>query len=274
MDSFSRNFIIATVAVTAASAGFIILTSDSFFDNFLALIAVLVVYPCTMAGLYFFLEGRNHRWINGMDWTSMTERERRNAASYVGLFMTIGCIVLCISVPLTLSSFVLGIILIVCSVVVMLVPFLTQEKAKSKQFVERSAGRKAMIFIAVSVIAIVPTVGVGMLGFSTETVEVEFLDTQIHVRAPMFDYTFDYDTIEDLEMDPDFDKGSRVAGYGTPTISSGTFNNAQFGNYKLASYTQVDPCIFFLYEGKYYAFNQSDDLLTQQVYDRLSGLVG
>ena len=128
---------------------------------------------------------------------------------------------------------------------------------------------KAAIFMVFTLLAIVPMTALGVSQFSQEVVDVEFLDDEVHIQAQVFNYHFKYESIEDLDIDPEFDKGKRIAGYGTPTICSGTFKNDVFGSYKLASYTQVKPCIFFLYEGKYYAFNQGSDELTQQAYEQL-----
>ena len=50
-------------------------------------------------------------------------------------------------------------------------------------------------------------------------------------------------------------------------------SNGALGNYKLASYTQVNPCIFFLYEGKYYAFNQGSVEFTEQAFEMLKSKI-
>jgi len=152
-------------------------------------------------------------------------------------------------------------------------PFVMQDRAKSKEFVERSTNAKIAVFLVFSLLAIVPMTVLGTSEFSQETVDVEFMDDKVHIQAPMFNYTFEYDKIEQLEMDPNFDKGTRIGGYSTPTICSGTFKNDAFGNYKLASYTQVNPCIFFLYEGKYYAFNQASAELTEQAFEMLKSKI-
>ena len=269
MTPYSRNYLLATAAVTIITVVAVLLTSDSFLDNLLVIIAVGVTYPCTMLGLYLFLEGKDYRWINGPDWVSMTDQERINAVSYIGIYMVIGCILLGLAIVSMFANFVIGIVLIVVSVVIMVAPILRKDRMRSFHFVQRSTAKKMGIFIAVSVIAIVPCTAIGLSEFTTETVIVEIGEDGLHIKAPMVDKSFDYDKIQDLEIDPDFDKGTRIAGYGTPTICSGTFSNGQFGTYTLASYTKVKPCVFFLYDGDYYAFNQADNEKTQQVYEEL-----
>lgn len=269
MDTRLRNYILATLSIIVISLAVIMLLSVDFMDALLPVIGILVVYPCVIMGVYFYLEGKGYRWINGIDWTSMSEQERINACSYVGFYMAIGCVILGIAMGAILSNFIIAIILIVVSIIIIIAGCVMPERAMAKKFVERSPSSKAAIFMVFTLLAIVPMTALGVSQFSQEVVDVEFLDDEVHIQAPMFNYHFNYESIEDLDIDSDFDKGKRIAGYGTPTICSGTFKNDVFGNYKLASYTQVKPCIFFLYEGKYYAFNQGSDELTQQAYEQL-----
>ena len=269
MTPYSRNFLLATAAVTAVTVAALIFVSSSFAEHLLVIVSVLIMYPCIMAGVYLYLEGGSYKWISGIDWLSLTEQERISVASRVGLYMAIGCTIICWAIVLMLANFVIGIVLIAVGIAIMAIPYLSKEAMKRRPFIQRSAAKKAGVFVAVSVIAIVPTLAIGLSEFTAEAVIVEFEENGLHVKAPMVDEHFDYDKIEQLNLDPDFEKGMRIAGYATPTICSGTFSNKQFGDYTLASYTNVDPCISFSYDGEYYAFNQSDSEKTQKAYDEL-----
>ena len=264
---------LATLLVMAVSLVAVMLVTEDFFDGFLTIIGILIIYPCVILGVYFYLEGKGYRWISGMDWSAMSDREKTNACSYIGFYLAIGCVLLGISIVCMLINFIIAIILMVVSIIIMLIPFVMQDRAKSKEFVERSTNAKIAVFLVFSLLAIVPMTVLGTSEFSQETVDVEFMDDKVHIQAPMFNYTFEYDKIEQLEMDPNFDKGTRIGGYATPTICSGAFSNGALGNYKLASYTQVKPCIFFLYEGKYYAFNQASAELTEQAFEMLKSKI-
>ncbi len=269
MDARVRNYILATLLVMAVSLVAVMLVTEDFYDGFLTIIGILIVYPCVILGVYIYLEGTGYRWINGIDWSSMTEQERTNTCSYVGFYLAVGCLILGIAISCMLINFIIAIILLVVAVILIMAACVSTERAASKKFVERSVNSKIAVFLVFSVLTIAPIMVLGSTEFTQEAVNVEFDENNVHIQAPMFNYHFEYDLIEDLEFDPDFDKGKRIAGYGTPTICSGTFNNGAFGNYMLASYTRVDPCIFFLYEGEYYAFNQATDELTQQAYEQL-----
>ena len=271
MDSVLRSYVIATVAaVLVYLAAFII-----FFDvaeDIMVLICI-ALFPVSAMGLYIFLEGRGERWVNGMDWVSMDEKSRRNALSYMGKYLVAGMVMLSIAISVILASLIVGIVLIILSTAIIIVPVARVEKAMDTQFVERGKGTKALAFIVVSVLCIAPSMAIAGMDFTTDSITVEFQEDGIYIKGPMYSGLYEYDSIEQLEYDPDFDKGSRQIGYGTPTISCGKFKNYEFGSYYLYSYTQVKPCAFFLYDGTYRAFNLSDEQQTWAAYKQLRSLV-
>ena len=269
MDSVLRNYVLGALLAIVAVIAYVLLTKQEAVDSFMVFIVALVTYPLAVVGLYMFLEGKGHRYINGMDWSSMNDRERLNAVSYLGRYMIVSMILLSFSLVIMMNSFIIGIILLVCSIIVVVIPVIRQDTAKATAYISRGATTKVSAFLVVTAICIVPSIVLSDIGWSSDTVTVEFEENKLHVSAPMVNKYFDYDKIEELEIDPDFDKGTRIGGYGTPTICSGKFSNDVFGRYTLASYTKVQPCVFFKYDGEYFAFNQADDELTQAAYETL-----
>jgi hypothetical protein len=267
MDSVSRNYMLATiVGLIVLIAVYLVILDTT--ESFLILVDI-VLYPCAVLGLYLFLEGRGERMINGIDFSSMGPEARKSASSRVGLYMTVSMVILCFAVSIIADHILLGFLLMGVSIVIIVASLIGVEKASSKPFITRSTTVKAVAFVCVTVLCVLPGVLVSASGVSSEAVTVEFLDDGVRIKAPMEDHTFAYDSIDQLTYDPDFEKGSRIWGYGTPNISSGTFKNDAFGRYTLMSYTKVDPCVFFFYEGEYYAFNQSTDGLTESAYEEL-----
>ena len=49
-----------------------------------------------------------------------------------------------------------------------------------------------------------------------------------------------YDEVESIELRDDFNVGSRIFGFGSPRLSTGTFETAEFGRYTLYAYTKAD----------------------------------
>ncbi len=269
MDSPFKEYAIATIAIILAVCIVELLIMDSWLDLIMTAILMTCGYVCLVLGLYMFLEAKGEKNINGMDWSSMTEEEIRNVLSYWGLFMIIGSILLMLALAVIMSYITYGIALIVASVAFPVAPLAVRNRAKKKPFVPRARGTKITVFALATVIAVVPSVYILNYVENEEAISIEFTDSQLVIRAPMANGTYDYSGIEELTLDPDFDKGKRIMGYGTTVICSGTYDNSAFGQYTLASYTKVDSCIFFHYEGEYYAFNQFDAELTLQAYETL-----
>ena len=269
MDRLVRNYVVACIAVILIVMMYEFIAYSDFFRSFMMIVVMVVGYPCLVYGLYMFLEGKGSKGINGIDFSQYSEDERRNISSYVGLYLAIGSAILMLAISIIMANMILGIVLIIVSTAIFLVPFVKKGHGADRTFVNRGVPTKIAVFVITSFLVVVPSIYLCNSDNSLEVVTVEFLDDGFHLKAPMVDESFDYSSIEDLGYDEHFEKGSRQWGYGTPTISSGTFKNAQFGKYTLASYTKVDPCIFFLYKGSYYAFNQESDELTQQAFETL-----
>jgi len=269
MQSPAKNYAVATAIIVIAVIIIQYLIADSLVDTILMAAIMAAGYVCASVGLYMYLEGKGENSINGVDWSELSPKEIRNLVSYWGAYMTAGSVLLMYSIALLMSYMVPGLILIIASIVLMLVPLLIKDRAKRRVFKERSRNSKVLVFVAVSVLAIAPSFYILNSVDNQEAVTVEFMDDGFRVRAPMVDETFLYSAVEDLGIDPDFDKGRRVMGYGTTEVCSGKFRNDVFGDYRLASYTKVDTCIFFSYEGGYFAFNLYTDELTHEAYEEL-----
>jgi len=274
MDQVLKRYIAVTIIVIVAVCSVEFIISDDWLDWLMVGIGMCALYPCLVSGLYMYLEGKGAKSINGIDLSGFSDSELKNYSSFFGFYMAMGSIVLMIGLGVLLNSLIIGIVLMIVSIVIMIGPALTmKERGRKKRFVEKPASHKVMVFLLVSLMAVVPMIVMENSSFNTESVTVDFGTDSFRVKAPMFDHTFEYDKVEMLGCDPDFDKGTRISGYATPTISSGTFKNGQFGSYQLASYTKVDTCIFFEYEGKYYAFNQINDRDTENAYEILKSKV-
>ena len=49
-----------------------------------------------------------------------------------------------------------------------------------------------------------------------------------------------YDDVDSIEIRDDFDVGERLFGFGSPRLSTGTFENEEFGRYTLYAHTKSD----------------------------------
>ena len=268
MKTITRNYILATVVIIAISLLFIAMTLKPI-DMIIPIVCVLF-YPCIIMGLYMFMEAGGSDYINGMGIESLPPEAKRNATSYIGLYMVISMILCEISIMLIMYvRWYIWVAVMVIAIIICFVPYLRKSRIISHPFKERSNAVKVCAFAIVSIVCIVPPLVLTNIEGTAGEIEIEFLDDQLHIKAPMVNKYLDYSDIDYAEIDPDFDKGSRIAGYATPSIRSGTYRNAEFGSYTLASYTKVDTCVFLQYHGDYYAFNQSSDEATQEAYEML-----
>lgn len=243
----------------------ILMKWGDWFNMFLYGIFAFCSIPLAIYGVYMWSTGNGWRWINGYDWSSMSENQKRGVASRVGKYMAVSMVLFMVSLPILLSNIVIGLVLIAISSVIILIPFVYHRNdAYEPPPVGNMNAISGVTLVCITCLA-APFISMG----SSDSVTVTFGEESFTVSAPMFDHSFRYDDIVEHELDKDFDKGSRVWGFGTPFIMSGTFENGEFGRYELASFAKVDYCIVISVGGEIYAFNQSTDEATQACYEEL-----
>ena len=224
-----------------------------------------------VTGVWLWFSDSAGNYLNGFQKLSGDDRTR--AANLEGFGIVIGSYVMSIGLALLVSNgSMFGILLIVLSVVFILIPiaFFNEKIRKIRiPFRDSSPAVKSVLALLVSVTVIIPIPIACIMDQDGNDVTVTFGDDSFTVRAPVFDYTFRYEDVKELTFEENFEKGKRVYGYATSKISSGKYSNSSFGNYYLASYSKVSPCITFSADGTMYAFNQIDDEKTKQAFDTL-----
>lgn len=233
-------------------------------------------------GLYMYLTGKGTSFINApVAWSGWDEDIIKSCTSYIGLFFTAGFTILTVGISLLFLGFGISgkILLLIIVVTILLVLWLMIYPIRKvhnvdfalslKPIKERNLKEKWTVFAAALIIVLAPCTAMFCMS-SNDDISIVLSDDSFRVKGPMFDQTFRYDKVDSLELDTDFDKGSRRIGMGSEIISSGTYSNDEFGTYELASYTGCQYCIVIEYEDKMYAFNQSTESETQILYDSLS----
>ena len=87
------------------------------------------------------------------------------------------------------------------------------------------------------------------------------------------DLEISYGEVESIELRDEFDIGARTMGFGSPRLSTGTFENDEFGRYTLYAYTKAET---------YVIFKNGDDVLVvggaeadmRELYDRVTEKIG
>ena len=102
-------------------------------------------------------------------------------------------------------------------------------------------------------------------------VSVTFEEERIVVEASFSEtLNIPYENIDSVEFREEFAAGSRYMGFGSPTLSTGIFQNEEFGRYTLYAYTRGEGCVIL---------RQGDNVLvivgktleeTKAIYDTLT----
>ena len=79
----------------------------------------------------------------------------------------------------------------------------------------------------------------------------------------------EYDSIESLEYRENFDFGSRIFGFSSAKLLSGSFQNDEFGTYTLYSYTNSDAVVIIKSGNKILVIGGIDSAATKEIYDTL-----
>lgn len=78
-----------------------------------------------------------------------------------------------------------------------------------------------------------------------------------------------YEDMDSIELRDSFDVGVRAAGFGSPRLSMGAFQNGEFELYTLYSYNSCDSMILIRSAGKVLAFNCATAQETEELYKLL-----
>ena len=131
---------------------------------------------------------------------------------------------------------------------------------------------KAAIRISAVMVPLI-LVGVAVLMF-TGNIELTYHETDFQIVASYADdLTVKYDEIDSIEYRDRFDAGSRYMGFGSVRLSTGTFQNDEFGRYTLYAYTGGEGAVVLKRDGKILVIVGKTAEDTQAIYDTLSAKI-
>lgn len=225
----------------------------AYFDDFIILVPItIILIPIMMLGLYMGITGKGAMMVAGYNTMSGSQRacyNSRKLAEYTGwaVVIILGVLYLGLVVLVASDNFDMLWILIAVLSAIMIAAliffntggrFLNDPDAKPPEPTSAEK-RKQRKIIAICVVIGVAVLAVILMAVSGGDVKATLNDDNLNVDAPMVDETIKYSDIRKLELRNDMDIGNRTNGFGGSDISSGTFKNAEFGNYTLASYNSV-----------------------------------
>ena len=224
-------------------------------------------------GIVMWANGAGSNHISGLNWESMNDDQKSYACSVMGLCMAIGVTLIGCAVPMVMME-PMGVmwfaLLISSGVIVMfagMIWVLNGTRIGDRKYRPKSAtavwGLFIMLLFAIISVPIMITEAEG-----ASNVTVDLGDDKIAVRAPLTEFSIAYSDISSVELDDDFDIGTKTSGFSDMRISAGTYRNSTLGTYRLAAY---DACAYMIVihtnGGSHYAFNQSSAYDTMSLYD-------
>lgn len=224
-----------------------------------------------------FLMGKGSFLIAGYNTSGKAEKakyDEKKICRYAGLAMLmvgIGQFILLWNKNLMWLSTILDLIAVVVAIVG--VNFLSKKKAVDvdETMIKQESDQGAKVVkIGSLIFTLIILAGIGGLLFAGD-VSVNVGKDSVKVSAFMATgSTVEYADVEEVYLSDNVHYGSRVGGFGGIKISSGNFENDEYGRYKLYAYNENDTLIVLkTNEDKYIVFNQPSQKETVKVYESI-----
>ena len=217
-----------------------------------------------------------------MKWT-LADEENWNATHRFAGKIWVGCgvlLLLCAFLPTEIFFISMIITILLATIPVAIYSYVFHRKQIKEGKITEEINAKAKkynkkvgigVTIGLSVLAVVMIIILG-----GGDIEVAYGEDSFTVVADFFDdLTIKHEDIADVEYRENFDKGSRLFGFGSPRLSMGSFQNEEFGRYDIISYTGCKAIVIITStNGEKLALNLSDKEATYELYENILERVG
>lgn len=180
-------------------------------------------------------------------------------------------IMLCAFLPADLGFIAMTVAVIPMAFAPVVYSYLYYRKQLSEGTAQRVSPKKygkASVLVAL-ILGIALGVGIFILLF-TGDITVECGEEAFTVTASFYeDITVEYDDIDSVEYREEDEKGSRVAGFGSPRLSMGNFENEEFGRYARYSYTDCGSAIVLRDGEEILVISGRNEEATKALYEEL-----
>jgi len=241
-----------------------------------------IVLPLLSLSAYMWATGKGAMLIAGYNTSPKAIRDLYNSktmAKFVGKLVTAFLILLLTGLEalilgleaLFLFMLAVAIVLLAASLVYMNTGrrFLKEGADPSKVVITDQDRRRGRM-IALAALGITGAVLAAVFFLSTTgSVSASLEDDDLVVTAPFVDERILYAEVTSVELRDGFDNGRRVGGFAGTGVSSGSFQNDEFGRYTLARYDAVANCIVVHHSGGVLVFNLATAEDTANIYEQL-----
>ena len=127
----------------------------------------------------------------------------------------------------------------------------------------------AAVVAAIQILSAVILVVVSFVLFTGNVTPVMH-EASLEIQVSFWpDHEVPYASVKSVSYTEDLQRGSRKNGIGGPTLQAGYFKNAEFGDYKLYSYTSCDSFVVLDTEQGTVVLNGKDEAATRKLYEEI-----
>ncbi|MBI0584391.1 MAG: DUF3784 domain-containing protein [Methanomassiliicoccus sp.] len=286
MDRSTKFLLLAVIASIAAPLVLFALLWGGSVDEVDLIVHGLIIatiLPLIVISMYMWKTGKGAMLIAGYNTSPKAVRDSYDSkalAKFVGKILTITLVIMLVALEMLLLNISTNLfwallsgsmIFLFASIIYMNTGkrFL-KEGAELSKVVISDKDRKRNRAIVLAAIAITAITLVAVFFFAgSGSVSASLEDDGLQVNAPFVDEHIPYDDITAVELRGSFDNGRRVGGFGGSDISSGNFQNDEFGRYVLARFNNVESCIVVHHSGGVLVFNLDTADGTARMHDDL-----
>lgn len=230
-------------------------------------------------GNYMPKTTRNRSMGIKLRWTMGNDENWQKTHRLGGRLQVVSGILMLISAPFSIEASIgmLVVALVLAVVVPTVYSYMLYRKHKAEGVEYEPVFDKKQDKVALWIARIaVPLIlaGVAVLMFVGD-VSVTFGEEKFVVEASFSEtLNIPYENIDSVEFREEFAAGSRYMGFGSPTISTGVFQNDEFGQYTLYAYTNGEGCVILRQEDNVLVIVGKTLEETKEIYESLSAKIG
>lgn len=241
----------------------------------LAYTAVIVGVLLAVTGNYMPKTTRNRTMGIKLKWTLASDENWNYTHRLAGkVWMICGIAMTPLAfLPVNIAIVVMFVLLFAAMIIPVIASYVYYRKQLREGALDsqaRSFGKDKRGAIVGIVLPIVIVFAVCVL-MVTGNIEMHYGEDRVEIEMTYHgDVAIAYDNIEKIEYREDFAAGSRVMGFGSPRLSTGTFQNEEFGNYTRYTYTGCKAAVILTVDGKKVAVNGRTVADTVAIYETLT----
>ena len=213
-------------------------------------------------------------------WTLESEENWQATHRFGGIvwFFCGAALVLTILLPEKLSMAAMFVLILVAVLVPTVYSYCYYKKQKKEVGFEPKPiyDKKKYRMIGIIVTLVLAILFAALIPFMfTGNITVEYGDGGFKIEADYFeDLTVGYDEVDSVELVEDFDRGTRVYGFGGSKLLMGTFESDTYGKYTLYAYTKCDYGVVVRSGEKTLIITGKDKAETEKIYEKLNLFCG